>query len=255
MRVLIVEDDRLAMRSIALMLDRNKILHEAVDDGETAIEYARSDGYDAILLDLNLPDLHGSEVLRQMRKLGVATPVIILSGEDAVASKIDSFCFGADDYVTKPFSQEELVARIHALVRRSKGHSETIVSTGAMSVDLMRRDVRVGGHRVDLTGKEYAILELLTMRKGIVLEKGVIMTHLYNGRDEPEMKIVDVFVCKLRKKLAEAGNGAAACIETVWGRGYVLREPKADPAAAGAVKSPSRPAAPAMVADAVSTSF
>jgi len=139
-------------------------------------------------------------------------------------SKVRSFGFGADDYVTKPFHRDELVARIHAVVRRSKGHSQSVIRTGKLSVNLDAKTVEVDGARVHLTGKEYAMLELLSLRKGTTLTKEMFLNHLYGGMDEPELKIIDVFICKLRKKLANASNGKNY-IETVWGRGYVLREP------------------------------
>ncbi|OYW15969.1 MAG: DNA-binding response regulator, partial [Novosphingobium sp. 12-64-8] len=154
----------------------------------------------------------------------VQTPVLILSGISEMDSKIRSFGFGADDYVTKPFHREELVARIHAVVRRSKGHSQSIIRTGKLAVNLDAKTVEVDGARVHLTGKEYAMLELLSLRKGTTLTKEMFLNHLYGGMDEPELKIIDVFICKLRKKLSHACSGENY-IETVWGRGYVLRDP------------------------------
>jgi two-component system cell cycle response regulator CtrA len=132
------------------------------------------------------------------------------------------FGMGADDFITKPFDQQELVARIQAIVRRAKGFSQPTLTVGALQLNIGSREVAVGGNAVHLTGKEYAILELLALRKGVVLTKEVFLNHLYGGIDEPEVKIIDVFICKLRKKLATAGG--SDLIGTVWGRGYVLRE-------------------------------
>ncbi len=168
--------------------------------------------------------MHGYDVLKKLRVAKVQTPVLILSGIAEMDSKIRSFGFGADDYVTKPFHREELVARIHAVVRRSKGHSQSIIRTGKLAVNLDAKTVEVDGARVHLTGKEYAMLELLSLRKGTTLTKEMFLNHLYGGMDEPELKIIDVFICKLRKKLAAATQGEHH-IETVWGRGYVLRDP------------------------------
>jgi two-component system cell cycle response regulator CtrA len=140
-------------------------------------------------------------------------------------SKVRALGFGADDYVTKPFHRDELVARIHAVVRRSKGHSQSVIRTGKLAVNLDAKTVEVDGARVHLTGKEYAMLELLSLRKGTTLTKEMFLNHLYGGMDEPELKIIDVFICKLRKKLSLACSGDNY-IETVWGRGYVLRDPK-----------------------------
>jgi two-component system cell cycle response regulator CtrA len=126
--------------------------------------------------------------------------------------------------MTKPFHKDELVARIHAVVRRSKGHAQSVIQTGDLVVNLDTKMVEVGGQRVHLTGKEYQILELLTLRKGTTLTKEMFLTNLYGGMDEPEIKIIDVFICKVRKKLANVSLGKNY-IETVWGRGYVLRQP------------------------------
>ncbi len=194
------------------------------DLGEDGIDLAKLYDYDLILLDLNLPDMSGHEVLRQLRLARIETPILILSGSDDTDNKIRGFGFGADDYLTKPFHREELIARIHAIIRRSKGHSQSIIRTGQVNVNLDAKSVDVGGKSVHLTGKEYQILELLSLRKGTTLTKEMFLNHLYGGMDEPELKIIDVFICKLRKKLAEATEGDNY-IETVWGRGYVMRDP------------------------------
>ena len=224
MRILLVEDDPTTSRSIELMLTHANLNVYCTDLGEDGIDLAKLYDYDLILLDLNLPDMSGHEVLRQLRMARVETPILILSGSDDTESKIKGFGFGADDYLTKPFHREELVARIHAIIRRSKGHSQSVIKTGRVNVNLDAKTVDVEGSSVHLTGKEYQMLELLSLRKGTTLTKEMFLNHLYGGMDEPELKIIDVFICKLRKKLAEA-TGGQSYIETVWGRGYVLREP------------------------------
>ena len=224
MRILLVEDDPTTSRSIELMLTHANLNVYCTDLGEDGIDLAKLYDYDLILLDLNLPDMSGHEVLRQLRLARVDTPILILSGSDDTESKIKGFGFGADDYLTKPFHREELVARIHAIIRRSKGHSQSVIKTGQFNVNLDAKTVDVDGKTVHLTGKEYQMLELLSLRKGTTLTKEMFLNHLYGGMDEPELKIIDVFICKLRNKLAEA-TGGATYIETVWGRGYVLREP------------------------------
>jgi two-component system, cell cycle response regulator CtrA len=224
MRILLVEDDPTTSRSIELMLTHANLNVYCTDMGEDGIDLAKLYDYDLILLDLNLPDMSGHEVLRQVRQARVTTPILILSGADDTESKLKGFGFGADDYLTKPFHREELVARIHAIIRRSKGHSQSLINTGLVSVNLDAKTVDVEGKTVHLTGKEYQMLELLSLRKGTTLTKEMFLNHLYGGMDEPELKIIDVFICKLRKKLAEA-TGGENYIETVWGRGYVLRDP------------------------------
>ncbi len=224
MRILLVEDDPTTSRSIELMLTHANLNVYCTDLGEDGIDLAKLYDYDLILLDLNLPDMSGHEVLRQLRMARIETPILILSGSDDTDNKLKGFGFGADDYLTKPFHREELVARIHAIIRRSKGHSQSIIKTGEVNVNLDAKTVDVAGKTVHLTGKEYQMLELLSLRKGTTLTKEMFLNHLYGGMDEPELKIIDVFICKLRKKLAEATEGANY-IETVWGRGYVLRDP------------------------------
>jgi two-component system cell cycle response regulator CtrA len=200
------------------------------DLGEEGIDLAKLYDYDLILLDLVLPDINGHDVLRQLRVARIDTPILILSGETDTENKMRGFGSGADDYLTKPFHREELIARIHAIIRRSKGHSQSIIKTGDIEVNLDGKTVEVRGNTVHLTGKEYQMLELLSLRKGTTLTKEMFLNHLYGGMDEPELKIIDVFICKLRKKLSEA-TGRENHIETVWGRGYVLRDPKPDDAA------------------------
>ena len=224
MRILLVEDDPTTSKSIEMMLQNANLNVYATDLGEEGIDLAKLYDYDLILLDLNLPDMNGHDVLRQLRLAKVETPILILSGADDTESKLKGFGFGADDYMTKPFHRQELIARIHAIVRRSKGHAQSVIATGKFSVNLDAKTVEVDGRSVHLTGKEYQMLELLSLRKGTTLTKEMFLNHLYGGMDEPELKIIDVFICKLRKKLSEA-TGGENYIETVWGRGYVLRDP------------------------------
>ena len=224
MRILLVEDDPMTSKSIEMMLASANLNVYATDLGEEGIDLAKLYDYDLILLDINLPDMNGHEVLRQLRLAKIDTPILILSGVDDTENKIKGFGFGADDYMTKPFHREELVARIHAIVRRSKGHAQSTIATGDIVVNLDAKTVEANGRPVHLTGKEYQMFELLSLRKGTTLTKEMFPNHLYGGMDEPELKIIDVFICKLRKKLSTA-LGGENYIETVWGRGYVLREP------------------------------
>ena len=222
MRVLLIEDDSAVAQSIELMLKSESFNVYTTDLGEEGIDLGKIYDYDIILLDLNLPDMSGFDVLRKLRVSKVRTPVLILSGLASIEDKIKGLGFGADDYMPKPFHKDELVARIHAIVRRSKGHAQSVVQTGDLVVNLDSKMVEINGTRVHLTSKEYQMLELLSLRKDMTLTKEMFLNHLYGGMDEPEMKIIDVFMCKLRKKLANA-SGGKNYIETVWGRGYVLR--------------------------------
>ena len=230
MRILLIEDDPATSKSIELMLGHANFNVYTTDLGEEGIDLAKLYDYDLILLDLVLPDINGHDVLRQLRVARIDTPILILSGETDTENKMRGFGSRADDYLTKPFHREELIARIHAIIRRSKGHSQSIIKTGDIELNLDGKTVEVRGNTVHLTGKEYQMLELLSLRKGTTLTKEMFLNHLYGGMDEPELKIIDVFICKLRKKLSEA-TGRENHIETVWGRGYVLRDPKPDDAA------------------------
>jgi two-component system cell cycle response regulator CtrA len=231
MRVLLIEDDSATAQSIELMLKSATINVFTTNLGEDGIDLGRIYDYDIIVLDLNLPDMSGFEVLRKLRLSRVKSPILILSGLSGIDDKIKGLGFGADDYMTKPFHKDELVARIHAIVRRSRGHSQSVINIGDLCVNLNSKMVEINGARVHLTTKEYQMLELLALRKGATLTKEMFLNHLYGGMNEPEIKIIDVFVCKLRKKLAYA-SGGKDYIETVWGRGYVIREPHAVSASA-----------------------
>ena len=223
MRILLVDDDIAVGRGLPLTLKSIGAIVDATDRGEEALELLRHYEYDLVILDLILPDMEGHEVVRRMRAARNPTPVLVLTGLSQPQARVRALSAGADDVMTKPFDRAELLARMQAVVRRSKGFSQPAVSVGALELNLDSREVRVGARPVHLTGKEYAILELLVLRKGMVLTKEAFLNHLYGGMDEPEMKIIDVFVCKLRKKLAQAG--ADNLIGTVWGRGYMIREP------------------------------
>ncbi|MCB1531660.1 MAG: response regulator transcription factor [Alphaproteobacteria bacterium] len=231
MRVLLVEDDSSTAKSIELMLKSEGYIIDTTDLGEDGLDLGKIYDYDIIILDLMLPDMDGYDVLKALRDSKVETPVLILSGLAELDNKIKALGYGADDYLTKPFDKRELVARIQAIVRRSQGHSQSIIETGKVKVNLDSRTVEVAGQPLHLTGKEYGIIELLSLRKGTTLTKEMFLNHLYGGMDEPEVKIIDVFICKLRKKLQDAADGDNY-IETVWGRGYVLRDPQGDAKAA-----------------------
>jgi two-component system cell cycle response regulator CtrA len=222
-RILLIEDDTPTAKSIEALLKKDGLTVDSTNFGQYGVEIGKIYDYDGIVLDLMLPDIDGVEVIKKLRSSNVKTPVVVLSGISESKNKITCLDIGADDYITKPFEGKELVSRIQAVVRRSKGHAESTIKIGRMSVNLQDKRVEIDGNVVHLTGKEYSILELLCLRKGATLTKDMFLNHLYGGMDEPELKIIDVFVCKLRKKLMDA-LGGESYIETVWGRGYTIKD-------------------------------
>lgn len=222
MRILLVEGDASTRQSLELLLKSEAFNVYSTDSGEEAVSLGKMYDYDAIVLDLSLPDVDGFAVIRALRTAKVKTPIIAMKYGNSVDTIVKVLGIGGDECLSKPVCKDELVARIHALVRRCKGHATNVVQTGELLVNLDSRTVTVRGVPVHFTGKEYQMLELLSLRKGMTLSKEAFLNHIYGGRDEPELKIIDVFICKLRKKLRAAG---ADCVETVWGRGYVLRDP------------------------------
>jgi len=239
MRALLVDGDVSAAKVTALTLKAGGSVVDMADGGEEALELLRHYDYDIVLVALSLPDIDGFEVVRRMRGSRIGVPAMILAGAVRPEVRVRAFSLGADDFITKPFDPAELLARMNALVRRSKGHSQPTLCVGPLQLNLDSRAVTVDGSEVHVTGKEYAILELLVLRKGIVLTKEAFLNHLYGGMDEPEMKIIDVFICKLRKKLAIAG--APDLIGTVWGRGYVIRDPRPRQSALAPIRGQSLP--------------
>jgi two-component system, cell cycle response regulator CtrA len=224
MRILLIEDDSSAALGIESILNSESFNVYTTDLGEQGVDLCEVYDYDVILLDLNLPDMSGFDVLRSLRVSCIKTPILILSGIADTVEKVKALGFGADDYMTKPFHKNELVARIRAIVRRSQGHAQSVIETGDLIVNLDAKTVQINQVRVNLSLKEYEILELLSVRKGTTLTKQMFLNQLYGGMDEPDLTIIGVFICKLRKKLAAASNGKNY-IETVLGQGYLLREP------------------------------
>ena len=225
MRVLLIRQDVATAANIKTMLIRENFICDTTDLGKDGLDISKLRGYDVILFDLSVPSISGYEVLRWLRRECARTPVLILSGLTGLDDKIKDLGFGDDDHLTNLCDHRELIARIKAVARRSKGHCESTIRTGKLVVNLETQVVSVDDQPVHLTGKEYGILELLSMHKGTTMTKEMFLNHLYCGTDEPELKIIDVFVCKLRKKLAQA-TGGNHYIETVWGRGHMLRDPE-----------------------------
>ena len=233
MNILLIDDDNATARGLTVALAPEGFDIQSAELGGEGIGLGTHNDYDAIIIDLQLPDMSGFDVLKTLRTSKVNTPVLMLSGDASVEARVKSLDSGADDYVTKPFHKDELAARIFAIVRRSRVHSQSFVTVGKVVVNLDMKTVEAAGTKVPLTIKEYQLLECLLLKKGTTLTKYALLTYLYSGLDQPPEKIIDVFVCKLRKKLAAALNGDSY-IRTVWGHGYELCEPLGVEAAAAA---------------------
>ena len=227
MRLLIVEDEKDVAHRIASTCSSEGFNCHIAEHGAEALEMIQLYDYAAIVLDILLPDISGFDIVSRLRSVGNATPVLMLSGLTDSNDKVKSLSIGADDYITKPFNKSELLARIYAIIRRSSGHASSVIHAGPLAIDLRQRKVRIKGIEMILTSKEYAILELLAIKKGAVLPKEMFLNHIYGGMDEPELKIVDVFICKLRKKIAQMGGGNNV-IDTIWGRGYTIHDDVCD---------------------------
>ena len=223
MNILIVEDDDLIAESIAMALEDEGHFYHITSTLEEGLSAAREGQFDAVVLDINLPDGDGFQFAKAIRRNQIDTSVLVVSGRSSVTDKVVALHSGADGYLTKPFDRQELIANLTAIIRRANGHADNKIVTGPIVVYLSKHEVMVGESRLDLTSKEYRILELLSLRKGSTLGKSHFLSHLYGGIDEPESKIIDVFICKLRRKLIES-TGGDNYIQTVWGQGYVLRD-------------------------------
>jgi two-component system cell cycle response regulator CtrA len=224
MRVLLVEsNDRLAA-SLAADLKADAIRVELAENGDEALYFMRDYEFDLVLLNLQLPDMDGSSLISRIRSANYHTPVIALSA--APQPRLRALAAGADDVVARDIERAELIARIRAIVRRSRGFSQSLLTIGNLTLNVDEREVVANGVPVHLTNKEFALLELLVLRRNMVMTKDAILSQLYGGMDEPDLKIIDVFVCKIRNKLAKAG--LPNVISTVWGRGYSVKDAGSD---------------------------
>ncbi len=222
MKVLVVEDDRTVGQFVQRGLEEQRIQTDLIDDGGSALERASQASYDVIVLDLRLPTLSGIEVLRTLRDRGVATPVLILTAQDAVESKVQALRTGADDYVTKPFAFEELLARVEALGRRPKDLASPILTVGDLVMDVAKHEVRRKKTLLDLTPKEYSVLKYLMRNAGRVMARTLITEYAWGYHFDPGTNVVDVVINRLRKKV-DHGN-KLKLIHTVRGVGYVLKD-------------------------------
>jgi two-component system cell cycle response regulator CtrA len=222
-RILVIEDEELIANGIRSSCIAEGFVCHVAYNGNDGLDMVKFYDYDVLILDLVLPDVTGFEILDAIKRLKKDMSVVVLSGLTSVDDKVKCLSNGADDYLTKPFSKVELLARIYAILRRMSGLRVSIIEIGPLSLNFCSRTVTICGEEVPLTSKEYSILELLALKRGSIITKETFLNHIYGGMDEPDMKIVDVFICKLRKKIADA-SGGLNFIETVWGRGYTIKE-------------------------------
>lgn len=225
MRIMIVEDDPRAARGLEMRLNAEGLSSEVAYTGEDAIALAKEYDFDLILLDLNLTDISGFSVMRELRESRIRTPILALSGDAGVERMIRCFSLGADDFLPKPYKSVELVARIRAIVRRVNGHADPVVRCGDLALDINAHEFMALGNRLNVTNRESQLLELMLIRQGTTICKDVFISQIYGGLEFRDPKIIDVYICKLRKKLAASGIDPN-CIETIWGRGYKLVAPK-----------------------------
>ena len=225
MKLLLVEDDIHAADITSFVLKSTGATVKIVGTGEEALELVQQCEFDAVVLDILLPDMDGYDVLRAMRTRHISVPVLVLSGPTTAQARVKALHLGADGFVTKPVDGDELAAQIDAIARRRRGFSQHLLRVGELELNQDMRTVTVAGRPIGLTDKEYSILELLMLHKGRVLRRERFFRHLYNGRDEPESRTIDVFICSLRKKLLKAGD----MITTIRGCGHMLRTSTPEP--------------------------
>jgi two-component system cell cycle response regulator CtrA len=221
MRLLLVQSNSAADREAWRILAKSGAIIDHVRTVEEAIMYLQAYDYDTIVLDRALEDMDGLEVVRWFRSRGFNTPLLLLLDQCSGQTKAQALRNGADDLLIKPCDKDEFVARIEATVRRWHGHARSLLRVGPLEIDIATREVRIDGQPISVTRKEYSILELMALRKGHVIAKQNFFDHLYSGIDAPETRIIDVFICNLRKKLAVWGIGSL--IDTVRGHGYIMR--------------------------------
>lgn len=221
MKVLVVEDDRSVGQYVKRGLEEQRIQADLVTDGMEALERASQAEYDVVVLDLRLPSLSGQEILRTLRDRGIDTPILVLTAQDAVESKVQALRTGADDYVTKPFAFEELLARVEALYRRPRDIALPVLMVEDLEIDTGKHEVRRSGTVLDLTPKEYLVLEYLARNAGRVMTRTLITEYAWGYHFDPGTNVVDVVINRLRKKVDRSFD--TKLIHTVRGVGYVLK--------------------------------
>lgn len=223
MRILLVEDSERLRKSLCMALKKSGYVVDSAADGEEGLWQATSNPYDVIILDIMLPKKDGLTVLGELRQKGQSVHVLLLTAKDTVADRVHGLRSGADDYLVKPFALDELLARVEALCRRAYGEKDSILSVGSLEIDVLARRARRAGVAIELTPREYLLLEYLARRKGQVVSRSDIESHIYDDQVDPMSNVVDSAICAIRRKLSEHGD--EALIHTRRGMGYVLERP------------------------------
>jgi two-component system, cell cycle response regulator CtrA len=239
MRVLSVEGNIRHANALSAYLKSEGLVVEPVDTGADALDLLRHYEFDLVLLSLSLPDMDGSTLITRIRAAGQHTPILALTDVSDARSRLKALAAGGDDVVERNIDRAELLARMRAIFRRSRCYSRATIQIGALTLNIDQQEATANGCRIALTAKEFAILQVLMLRKNMILTKEMILSQLYGGMDEPEIKIIDVFICKIRSKLAKAG--LRDVIGTVWGRGYTVRDQRRDDEPSPLVTSPAEP--------------
>jgi two-component system, cell cycle response regulator CtrA len=221
MKILIVDSDELSVQKTRAMLLGKKMNVTSVPDWPEASEAMQTYAFDAVLLSMRRDRKAAFDFITGTRLKGIKFPILVLSSDPKSEVRVSALNLGADDFILRPFTTDELVARILAVVRRTHNLMDTTVRIGQLEIDLTSQIARAGGRMIGLTTKEYSVLELLAVRKGRAMSKKHILDQLYGGEDEPNIKVIDVFVCNLRKKLSQALEGRCP-VQTVRGRGYLI---------------------------------
>ena len=223
MHVLVVEDNPIVAYILGMRLKEAGYFKTTANTIETALFKLKHNQIDAALLNIKLPDGDGNRLARLIRKNRMPVQILVVFGISGIDDKITALGAGVDGYLTKPFDRYESLANLEVIIRRTLGHSSATVNVGNLIADFSHNYMKIGDTRLDLTAEEFRIIEFLALRKGDFLSKDAFLNHLYGGIDEPEPKIIDVFMCKLRRKIADAG-ASGVVIDTIWGQGYIFRE-------------------------------
>ena len=222
MRLLVAEDEKDMNRLITRALEKEGYGVDSCFDGEEAMDYLESAEYDGVILDIMMPKMDGHQVLKKLRARGSNLPVLFLTARDSIAERVAGLDMGADDYLIKPFDFDELLARVRAMMRKRSGHKTSVITIGDLKIDTGSHEVTRGDRSIELSSREYSILEYMAMHPGQVLSREQIETHVWNFDYSGGSNVVDVYISYLRKKID--GKENVKLIRTVWGTGWMIKE-------------------------------